>query len=82
MATLCLAGGASGACLRGMRIAARHLVVLNGLTVLACVLHVLIHALDVHVGEWHDVGVYALVGVSFVASVLHGRQAGADPATA
>ena len=65
-----------------MRIAPRHLVLLNGLTVLACVLHVLVHALDLNIGEWHDYAVYALVAVSFVASLLHGRQAQREPVTA
>jgi hypothetical protein len=65
-----------------MRIAARHLILLNGLTVLACVLHVLVHVLDVRVGEWHDHAVYVLVAMSFVASLLHGRQAATEPATA
>ena len=62
-----------------MRIAPRHLVLLNGLTVVACVLHVLVHAASLHVGEWHDYVVYALVAVSFVASVLYGRQAQREP---
>ena len=57
-----------------MRITSRSLILVNGLTALACVLHVLVHALDLSVGEWHDYAVYVLVGVSFVASVLHGRQ--------
>ena len=57
-----------------MRITPRHLILLNGLTVLACALHVLVHALDVHVGEWHDYAVYALVAVSFVGSLMYGRQ--------
>jgi hypothetical protein len=57
-----------------MRIAARHLIVLNGLTALACLLHVLVHAVGLDVGEWHDYAVYVLVGASFVASVVHGRQ--------
>ena len=57
-----------------MRIESRHLVLLNGLTALACVVHVLVHALGLEVGEWHDVVVYVLVGASFVASVLHARQ--------
>lgn len=65
-----------------MRIAARHLILLNGLTALACVLHVLVHALDVSAGEWHDYAVYVLVAVSFVASLLHGRRNAAEPATA
>jgi hypothetical protein len=65
-----------------MRIAPRHLILLNGLTVLACVLHVLVHAIDLPVGEWHDYAVYVLVGMSFVASLLHGRQAAQEPLTA
>ncbi len=65
-----------------MRIAPRHLILLNGLTVLACVLHVLVHAIDLSVGEWHDYAVYALVAVSFLASLLHGRQAGQEPLAA
>jgi hypothetical protein len=62
-----------------MRITPRHLILLNGLTVLACVLHVLIHARDVRVGEWHDYAVYALVGASFVGSLLYERQQQTDP---
>jgi hypothetical protein len=65
-----------------MRIAPRHLILLNGLTVLACVLHVLVHATDLAVGEWHDVAVYALVAVSFLASLLHGRQVRREPVAA
>lgn len=57
-----------------MRITSRSLILVNALTALACVLHVLVHALDLSVGEWHDYAVYVLVGVSLVASVLHGRQ--------
>ena len=65
-----------------MRIASRHLILLNGLTLLACVLHVLVHAVDLSVGEWHDYGVYILVAVSFLASLLHGRQTQAGPVAA
>ena len=57
-----------------MRITSRSLILVNGLTALSCVLHVLVHALDLSVGEWHDYAVYVLVAVSFVASILHGRQ--------
>ena len=64
-----------------MRITSRSLILVNGLTALACVLHVLVHALDLSVGEWHDYAVYVLVGVSFVASILHGRQV-PEPVTA
>lgn len=62
-----------------MRIAPRHLIVLNGLTLVACVLHIVVHALDVSVGEWHDYAVYVLVALSFVASLQHGRQSTRDP---
>ena len=65
-----------------MRIALRHLILLNGLTVLACLLHVLVHAADLNIGEWHDYAVYALVAVSFVASLLLGRQVQREPLTA
>jgi hypothetical protein len=64
-----------------MRITSRSLILVNGLTALACVLHVLVHALDLSVGEWHDYAVYVLVGVSFVASVLHARPT-QEPQTA
>jgi hypothetical protein len=65
-----------------MRIRPRHLILLNGLTVVACVLHVLVHAIDLSVGEWHDYAVYVLVAVSFAASLLHGRQGHREPLTA
>ena len=65
-----------------MRIAPRHLVLLNGLTVVACLLHLLVHALDVHVGGWHDYAVYTLVATSFVVSLVYGRQQQADPLAA
>ena len=65
-----------------MRITSRHLIGLNGLTVLACLFHVLVHAFEVQVGEWHDVVVYVLVAASFTASLLHGRQQRAEPLTA
>jgi hypothetical protein len=58
-----------------MRIAPRHLILSNGLTALACVLHLLVHALDFSVGEWHDYAVYVLVAASLLGSLLHGRQA-------
>lgn len=64
-----------------MRITSRSLILVNGLTALSSVLHVLVHALDLNVGEWHDYAVYVLVGVSFVASILHGRQV-QEPLTA
>jgi hypothetical protein len=44
--------------------------------VVACLLHVLVHALDIAVGEWHDYAVYALVGVSFFTTVIYARQQG------
>ena len=65
-----------------MRIAPRHLILVNGLTVLACVLHVVVHAAGLNVGEWHDYVVYLLVAVSFLASLAYGRQAQHDPLTA
>jgi hypothetical protein len=65
-----------------MRIAPRHLVLLNGLTLVACILHVLVHAADLRVGGWHDYVVYALVAVSFVASTLLVRQVASEPLTA
>jgi type IV secretory pathway TrbD component len=51
----------------------RQLVLLNGLTALACVLHVLVHAFDLNVGVWHDHVLYALVAMSFVASLAYVR---------
>lgn len=65
-----------------MRITPRHLILVNGLTVAACLLHVLVHALNVHVGEWHDYAVYALVAASFVVSLLYGRQQQTEPLAA
>lgn len=62
-----------------MHIAPRHLILLNGLTVVACVLHVLVHAIDLRVGEWHDYAVYVLVAVSFAASLLQDRQTHQEP---
>jgi hypothetical protein len=62
-----------------MRFTPRHLILVNGLTVVACLLHVLVHALNVHVGEWHDYAVYALVAASFVASLMYGRQTQHEP---
>jgi hypothetical protein len=52
----------------------RLLVFLNGLTALACVLHVLVHAAGLSVGEWHDYAVYALVAASLAASVNYSRK--------
>lgn len=52
----------------------RLLVFLNGLTAMACVLHVVVHAIGLSVGEWHDYAVYLLVGVSLAASVAHLRK--------
>jgi hypothetical protein len=61
----------------------RLLVLLNGLTALACVLHVLVHAIDLNVGVWHDYVLYALVAMSFVASLAYVRTAErTEPATA
>lgn len=66
-----------------MRIACRHLVLTNALTAVVCVLHALTHALDVHIGEWHDYGVYAFVAVSLALSLLYARQQRArEPLTA
>lgn len=64
-----------------MRIAPRHLILLNGLTVVACVLHVLVHAIGLNVGAWHDYAVYVLVAISFLASLAYGRQAQEHPLT-
>ena len=52
----------------------RLLVLLNGLTAVACVLHVLVHAANLAVGEWHDYVVYALVAASLAASVSYSRK--------
>jgi hypothetical protein len=65
-----------------MRITPRHLILVNGLTVVACLLHVLVHAVNVHVGEWHDYAVYLLVAASFLVSLLYGRQQHAEPLAA
>jgi hypothetical protein len=37
-------------------------------------LHVLVHALAIEVGEWHDYVMYAFVAVSLATSVLYARQ--------
>jgi hypothetical protein len=52
----------------------RLLVFLNGLTAMACVLHVLVHATGLSIGEWHDYAVYVLAGASLVASVAYFRK--------
>jgi hypothetical protein len=52
----------------------RLLVLLNGLTAMACVVHVLVHATGLSIGEWHDYAVYALVGASLAASVAYFRK--------
>ncbi|MGQ0434952.1 MAG: hypothetical protein ACT452_21395 [Microthrixaceae bacterium] len=52
----------------------RLLVFLNGLTAMACVLHVLVHATGLSIGEWHDYALYALVAASLAASVTYVRR--------
>lgn len=65
-----------------MRIAPRHLVLLNGLTALACVVHIVVHATSIEIGEWHDYAVYLLVALSFLASLALGRRAQHEPQAA
>lgn len=61
----------------------RLLVVLNGLTAMACVLHVLVHTTGVRIGDWHDYAVYAMVGASLAASIAYSRKVDrTSPATA
>ena len=64
----------AGPRLRPMRIASRHLVLTNALTAVVCVLHALVHALSIEMGEWHDYVMYAFVAVSVTTSLLYSRQ--------
>ena len=52
----------------------RLLVFLNGLTAIACVLHVVVHATGLAIGEWHDYAVYVLVAASLAASIAYSRR--------
>ena len=57
-----------------MHLTPRHLLLVNGLTLVACLFHVMVHAFGFAIGEWHDYAVYALVAISFAVSLLYGRQ--------